>query len=260
MADRTITFDADDVIKDLDIIRRVQMPFVASWALNKMAPMIRLENQEAMQRVFENPVPFTTNSVRWGAKGYKPWVRSDKKNLQMNFWISEDGPKGQAPTYYLYPQVIDEGAGGKQVYVTRFSKRLRNMGLYRGNQYAAPLIKESNVISDLLNGYGNIRPGQYTRILFALGAMESPLAGYAKKRRGKDSIFMAPDPRTGRRGDWKPGIYRRKGGELGMLFKTLPAPPVVTPKFDFYGRTSQLAREFFPELVKQKLDEVMRTG
>ena len=33
---RTITFDADDVIQNLDIIRRVQMPFVASWALNQL--------------------------------------------------------------------------------------------------------------------------------------------------------------------------------------------------------------------------------
>lgn len=259
MADRIVTFDADDVIRDLDIIRRVQMPFVASWALNKMAPMIRLENQQTMQRVFENPVPFTVNSVRWGSRGYRPWVRSDKQNLQMNFWISEDGPKGQAPSYYLYPQVIDDGAGGKQVYVTRFTKRLRNMGLITGNQYATPLIKESNVISDLLNGYGNIRPGQYTRILFALGAMEFPLAGYNKKRKNKDSFFISPNLRTGKKG-LKPGIYRRKGSNFGMLFKTLDSPPVVPSKYDFYGTTTQLAREFFPELVKQKLDEVMRTG
>lgn len=257
MTTKTITFDADNLIRDLDVIRRVQMPFVASWALNAMAPRIRTDHQAAMQRTFENPVPFTTNSVRWGAKGYKPWVRSDKSNLEMGFWISEDGPKGQAPTYYLFPQVVD-GAGSKPSYVMRFNKRLRREGFISGSQFMAPLKKKSNVISDLLNGYGNIRPGQYTRILFAIGAMESPLAGYSKKRRARDSIFIAPTP-DGRNKGLTPGIYRRKGEEFGMLFQRLPAPPIVTPKYDFYGITEGLARQYFPELVNQKMREVMGT-
>ena len=259
VAGPTITFDADDLFRDLDIIRRVQIPFVASWALNQLAPRVRAQHQSQMQSTFENPVPFTTNSVRWGAKGYRPWVRSDKSNLEMGFWISEDGAKGQAPTYYLYPQVADDARGGKQVYVTRFTKRLQREGFIQSGQYMAPLIGKSNVIGDLLNGYGNIRPGQYTRILFALGAMESPLSGYAKKRKASDSIFISPNPRSNRKTGLRPGIYRRKGDNFGMLFKTLPAPPTVTPKYDFYGITTSLAQEYFPQLVQQKMREVMGT-
>lgn len=257
MAERIITFDADDLIEGLDTIRRVQMPFVMSWALNAMAPRIKGAHERIMERTFESPVPFTTKSVRWGAKGYQPWARSDKANLQMNFWISEDGAKGQAPTYYLYPQVTDDGGGAKEVYTTRFTKRLRREGFLSGSEYAAPLKKTSNVIGDLLNSYGNIRPGQYTRILFALGAMETPLAGYAKKSKAKDSIFIAPNRKTGRNSGWKPGIYRRKSGELGMLFKILPAPPTVTPKYEFARITEDLALDYFPDLVEQKLGEVM---
>lgn len=256
MTTKTIFFDADDLIRDLDVIRRVQMPFAMSWALNTMAPRIRDAHRQRMQGTFDNPVPFTTNSVRWGARGYKPWVRSDKSNLEMGFWISEDGPKGQPPTYYLYPQVIDQG-GSKQVYVTRFTKRVQRMGLIKSGEYLMPLKGKSNVISDLLNGYGNIRPGQYTKILFAIGAMESPLSGYAKKRRGGDSFFISPDPRRSA-GGLKPGIYRRKGDQFGMLFKTLPSPPSVTPKYDFYGITTTLAQDYFPDLVNQKLKEIFR--
>lgn len=256
MTGRTITFDADDLIEDLDVIRRVQMPFAMSWALNALAPRIKGAHERLMQSKFENPVPFTTKSVRWGASGYKPWVRSDKNNLEMGFWISEDGAKGQAPTYYLFPQVTDEGTGSKEVYVTRFNKRLRREGLIGGNEYATPLKDKSNVISDLLNGYGNIRPGQYNRILFALGAMESPLRGYAKKGRTRDSFFITPNRKAGREG-LKPGIYRRKGGDLGMLFKTLPSPPDVTPKYEFARITEDLVMDYFPDLVSEKLDEVM---
>lgn len=258
VAQRTVTFDADDLLDGLDALKRVQMPFVMSWALNAMAPRIKGAHERLMQSRFENPVPFTTKSVRWGAKGYQPWVRSDKANLEMGFWVSEDGAKGQPPSYYLYPQVTDDGAGSKEVYVTRFTKRLRREGFLSGSEYATPLKKQSNVIADLLNGYGNIRPGQYTRILFALGAMETPLAGYAKKSRAKDSVFIAPNRRNGRNSSWKPGIYRRKGGELGMLFKILPSPPSVTPKYEFARITTDLAQDYFPDLVEQKLGEVMR--
>lgn len=254
MAGRTITFDADSVVKNLTYLERVQMPFVMSWALNAMAPQIRDAHKQRMGQTFNNPVPFTLNSVRWGAKGYKPWVRSDKSNLEMGFWISEDGAKGQPPSYYLFPQVRDSG-GAKEVYVTRFTKRVQRMGLIYGNQYLTPLKRNGNV-ADLLNEYGNIRPGQYTKILFAIGAMESPLSGYAKKRRGGDSFFISPDPRRGGQG-MKPGIYRRKGGDLGMVFKTLPKPPTVQPKYDFYGITENLAYQYFPELVEKKLREVM---
>jgi hypothetical protein len=258
MADRSVVIDADDVIENLDIIRRVQMPFVASWALNQLGPRIRRLHQQEMQRTFENPVPFTTNSVRWGAKGYKPWVRSDKNNLEMGIWISEDGAKGQDPAVYLFPQVSEGtgGGGSKQVYVTRFTKRLRREGQIGGNQYLLPLKKSSNVISDLLNSYGNITPGQYNRILFALGAMEFPLRGYAKKGRVKDSIFIAPNLGTGRQRGLRPGIYRRKGDQFGMLFKTLPSPPSVRPKYYFYEATEDWATDYFPQYVEQKLGEI----
>jgi hypothetical protein len=258
VAGRTITFDADDLVENLDTIRRVQMPFVMSWALNTMAPRIKSAHERLMQSTFENPVPFTTKSVRWGADGYRPWVRSDKKNLEMGFWISEDGAKGQPPSYYLYPQVTDDGASSKQVYVTRFTKRLRREGLIEGSQYVTPLKRQSNVISDLLNSYGNIRPGQYTRILFALGAMEMPLSAYNRKGKQKDQIFIAPNRRTNKQSGLKPGIYRRKGSEFGMLFKTLPGPPDVTPKYEFYRITEDLAYDYFPDLVEEKLAQVMR--
>ena len=255
---RTITFDADDLIEDLDIVRRVQMPFVASWALNAMAPKIRRFHQTEMQRDFENPVPFTTNSVRWGARGTKPWVRSDKKNLEMGFWISEDGDKGQDPGRYLYPQVKEEGRGRKQVYVTRFTRAMRRYGHIGPTDFMIPL-KEGDGAEGLKNGYGNITPGRYTQILWALGATTDYVQGYAKKRKkGPSQQFFLIKP-DNKRGQF-PGIYRRRGDTINLLFATLGEPPSVTPKYDFYGLTEDLARDYFPDLVEKKLKEVMRQG
>ena len=258
---RTITFDADDLIEDLDIVRRVQMPFVASWALNAMAPKIRRFHQTEMQRDFENPVPFTTNSVRWGAEGYRPWTRSSKQRLEMGFWISEDGAKGQDPSKYLYPQVQDDRGGRKQVYVTRFSKALRRRGILEGPEYMLP-IRGSRAAR--LNSYGNISPGQYTQVLYSIGAMTDFINRYAgKSKKGPSKEYFAVPSRTppgGRPSNLSPGIYRRMGGSISMLFKNLPEAPSVTPKYDFYGLTEDLARDYFPDLVEKKLKEVMRQG
>jgi hypothetical protein len=258
MAGRTITFDADDLIKDLDIIRRVQMPFVASWSLNQLGPKIRKFHQTEMARSFNNPVPFTTNSPRWGANGYQPWTRSTKQNLEMGIWISEDGAKGQDPARYLFPQMQEDGRSRKQVYVTRFSKALRRRGALEGSEYALPIRASS---AARLNSYGNISPGQYTQVLYAIGAMTEFTARQAgKSKRGPSKEYFAVPSRTpagGRKSNLNPGIYRRKGDSIAMLFKTLPEAPDVSPKYDFYGLTQDLAEDYFPDLVQKKLNEVM---
>lgn len=255
MAGRTITFDADDLISDLTYMQRVQMPFVMSWALNAMAPKVRQFHQTEMQRDFDNPVPFTTSSVRWGAKGTRPWVRSDKSNLEMGFWISEDGAKGQDPARYLYPQVTENGAGRKQVYVTRFSRALRRFGHIDGNDYMMPL-KKGKAAQGLLNQYGNITPGRYTQILWAIGATTDQVEGYARSRKtGPKKEFFVIKPGN-KRGQF-PGIYRRRADTINLLFATMGEPPDVTPKYDFYGLTEDLAMDYFPDLVDKKLREVM---
>lgn len=259
MTGRSITFDADDLIADLDIIRRVQMPFVASWALNQLGPKIRKLHQSEMARDFKNPVPFTTNSPRWGASGTKPWVRSTKQNLEMGIWISEDGAKGQDPARYLFPQVQEDGRSRKQIYVTRFSKALRRRGFLEQPEYAYG-IRDSKA-ARLING--RISPGQYTQVLFALGAYDNDsFTGrrYASaKRQPKKEYFSVPSrPAPGaRKSNLSPGIYRRKGDGIAMLFKNLPEAPDVSPKYDFYGSTVGWAEDYFPELVQKKLREVM---
>jgi hypothetical protein len=258
VAQRSITFDADDLIADLDIIRRVQMPFVASWALNQLGPKIRKLHQSEMARDFMNPVPFTVNSPRWGSSGYQPWTRSTKQNLEMGIWISEDGAKGQDPARYLFPQVQEQGRSRKQVYVTRFSKALRRRGALEAGEYALPIRASS---AARLNSYGNISPGQYTQVLYAIGAMTeftARRAGQSKRGPSKEYFVVPSRPAAGaRKSNLSPGIYRRKGDGIAMLFKNLPEAPSVSPKYDFYGSTVGWAEDYFPELVEKKLREVM---
>jgi hypothetical protein len=154
--------------------------------------------------------------------------------------------------------VREDGRGRKQVYVTRFSKALRRRGTLESSEYALPIRASS---AARLNSYGNISPGQYTQVLYAIGAMTEFVArraGQSKRGPSKEYFLVPSRPTAGaRQSKLTPGIYRRKNDSIAMLFKFLPETPSVTPKYDFYGLTEDLAQDYFPDLVQQKLNEVM---
>lgn len=243
----SITFDADAVVQNLDVIRRVQMPFVMSYALNKLGPVLQAAHRNEMQRVFRNPVPFTLNSIFY--------TKSDKQKLYSYIGVKEFGSKGNAASKYLYPQVKEQGTGTKSVYDTRFSKALGHRGFTPSGSYMLA-IKKSDAAR--LNSYGNISPGQYTQVLFAIGAYNNDTftgRRYAEAKRGpKKEYFMA---KPGNRSGLKPGIYRRSGRSIDMLFKYFPTRPRVNTRYDFYGLTDRVAQAEFPKLVFGKLKDVM---
>lgn len=242
----SITLDADQVVKNLDIIRRVQMPFVMSYALNRLGPVLQAAHRDEMQRVFRNPVPFTLSSIFY--------TRADKQKLYSYIGVKEFGAKGNPASKYLYPQVREPGgSGSKQVYDTRFTKALARRGFISSGAYMLPIRQSA---AARLNSYGNISQGQYTQVLYSIGAMTDFVDrryGQAKRALKKEYFFARPFSRSG----LKPGIYRRSGRDLDMLFKYLPSLPSVQTRYDFYGLTDRVATQEFPNLVFGKLREVM---
>ncbi len=241
----SITFDADAVVKNLDIVRRVQMPFVMSYALNKLGPVLQTAHRSEMQRVFRNPVPFTLNSIFY--------TKSDKTKLYSYIGVKEFGAKGNPASKYLYPQVMEAGTGSKPVYDTRFSKALARRGFIPSGSYMLPIRQSS---AARLNSYGNISTGQYTQVLYSIGVMTDFIdRRYGEaKRPPKKEYFMA---KPGNRSGLKPGIYRRSGRNIDMLFKYMPSLPTVKTRYDFYGLTDRIAQDEFPKLVFGKLKDVM---
>lgn len=246
---QSITFDADEIIDELGYLQRVQMPFAMSWGLNKLGPKLRELHAKDMARDFSGPnsrpVPFTLNSPRY--------TRSSKQKLEISFWVSEDGAKGQDPARYLYPQVREPGRSRKQVYVTRFTKAARRYGFIDGTEYLMPILDSKAARK---NSYGNISPGQYTQVLYSIGAFTDFINRQAGKRKTpmkQEYFLMRPNNRQG----MPAGIYRRRGDTKNLLFATLPEVPYVTPKYDFYGNTEDWATDYFPQYVEQKLREVL---
>jgi hypothetical protein len=240
---KLVEINANALVRDLDIFAKVQLPFMASLALNRTAVKVRDKLQVSMKDTFTSFAPYTKNSL---------FIRvSTKKNLATEIGVKQFGMKGNAAADYLKPQVY----GGK-VYETRFQRRLkRNLGM---SGYMLPL-HDSEAAQR--NVRGRINPGQYTSVLYGVKAMED-VRGYSKfdyKTLGS-YIYIRPGKIAfGRDSDrpLAPGIYRVKDSSLTMLFKELRRPPTVPAKWNFFGIAESSARQEMPKTFDLVFREVM---
>jgi len=154
-----VTFDVNHMLKKVDTIKQVQIPFASSLALNNLAKDVRDNYRAEMKQRFRNPVPFTLNGMYIKA--------SSKTNLYVEVGLKEFATKGNPTSKYLLPQI----QGGKP-YMTRFQKALRLKGILAPGEIAIP------TQSDYLkrNAYGNVMPSQYTEILYSLQAFRDSSA------------------------------------------------------------------------------------
>jgi hypothetical protein len=236
---RSIEFDAERLIGQLNVLQKVQLPYAGNQALKELGFKMRGELAQYMADVFDNPVPFTLRSPRYAVDGLTLTVR-----------ISTDGAKGQDPARYLYPVSTEDGRGGKPAYITRFTKAVRGMGVVDSSYYAIPYLQGRGVRK---NAYGNMTPGQYQQVLAGLKAENGRTGG---KRGSSWRYFSVPDQRgsgRGRGGNLKPGIYRAKSNDLQMLFGYARKHPTVPAVFDFAGTVERKSQELLPSLLSKAL-------
>ncbi len=246
MANRSVTFNAEPLLGQLNVLQKVQIPYAGNQALKQLGFQLRGELARYMGDVFENPVPFTLRSPRYEVDGLTLRVR-----------ISTDGAKGQDPARYLYPVSTDDGGGGKPAYITRFTKAVRSMGVVDSSYYAIPYLQGRGV---RVNAYGNMSPGQYQQVLAGLRAENGRTGG---KRGASWRYFSVPDGRAagaarGRGRQLKPGIYRAKTNELQMLFGYARKQPTVPGIFDFAGTVERKSGELLPSLLSKALADALR--
>jgi hypothetical protein len=252
----TVSLDINPLINRLDALKLVQVPFATSLALNAVAKDVKEAEREEMKRVFDNPVPFTLNSVR--IKKY-----STKKDLSVRLEISDDGPKGNAPADYLLPVIK-----GGNAYATRFQKSLRAKGVLRAGQFAIP------TQSDFLktNKYGNVRPSMYSDILSDQQAYRSARSSgdlsvkqiIKAGRRSKYRMISTQLSESMKYGGLQPGIYfnspKAYENNEALLFSISNSPPVVPLKFKFQEVGKAAANKNLNKRFGQALGKAIATG
>ena len=257
MTSFSVTFDVDPMIKRLDALKAVQVPFAASLALNRVAKNARDELRSQMKTTFDNPVPFTLNSV---------FIKSStKSDLRAKVGLKEFAAKGNPASKYLLPQI----AGGP-AYATRFQKSLRFKGILQKDEYAIP------TQSDYLrrNKYGNVTPGQYTQILYGLQAFrDSSAFAYKKHSKNKKQVTYEHittkqyiDNRGSKLGDKRglyPGIYLRTKAAIESQESALfwiTKSPIFQPKFPLVEIASNRVRKDWDKEFGKALAEAIATA
>lgn len=226
----SIEFNGTELVRDLDVFAKVQLPFLAAVTVNRLATQVRQDLQKEMLDSFTYVSAFTYKSPkqRHFANKLETWTE---------VYLRDEATKGQAPAQYLLPQIT-----GGMVLRTRFQNRLASeLDGYNG-RYMLPL---HNSTGAKLGPTGRIKASQYVEALYGIKAMESVRASMRPgKYRTEGSYVYVPYVGTrkqlaaqmralGKGRIPKPGIYRMMGDTPVQLFKQLDRVPTVQKSFDF---------------------------
>ena len=231
-----------EFLAGVDRTRLDQVPQALAWTLNGCIDAAKPGVRAEMQRVFEDPTPFTLNSV-YGSY-------ANKRRLEAHLMLkdfkagNEAAPgtvnKGTPAGVYLRPQI----EGGARA-LKRFEAVLRGAGLLPPSQFAVPARECPR------DGYGNVPHGFIIRVLSDLRSWKGD--GFRANRSGprmgarrSNYFFAVPDPRRRiKNNHLKPGIYwHMPNGMLAAIFH-FTRQPQYGSRFDFYGKAEQLSRAEF---------------
>ena len=259
----TIRFDPKKLIGPLNELIKVQLPEASRLSLNEALFANRKRLQDEANRVFDRPVPFTTNSFLYDKAEIK------EKQVVGRAFVRDDGPKGNAPSRYLNPQIR-----GGPAYQTRFPRALLNTVVTQidGRQTQAKqrgtqlLTTKSPKVRR--NRYGNMTPGQFTQILSSIKGGKSSAdfleAGAVPFNSASNYFYLDrealdhPFFRNRFTYPTKPGIYKAEArGKQQRFYRVMTEGkiPTYTSKFKFFDISEKTIAE---EFVRRFRSRVLR--
>lgn len=259
MIEISVRSNIKELSKKLSALAYKQLPFATSRAINDTVQDCRKSFADTTRKVFNNPVPRTTNALR-----YK---NSTKGNLTARVWINDDPGKGIAPARYLSAEIT----GGTR-HQKRFEKALQMRGLMKSGSFAMP---SDSVPRD---ANGNVPGSFYVRILSYLGAFGEQ--GYRANMTDKTRRRMARMGRTargfktingamyfvsngtGRTKHLAPGVYKKSGihgSNIEPIFLFVNAASYKA-RLDFGGVIKKTVADNFDAHLKTRLDQAIATA
>lgn len=233
--------NVDDVLRYVsDFPDKVVRPALVE-ALNWTAFDIREAEQSEMRSVFDDPAPWTLNSMTVD--------RATVSDPVAGVGWKESNARTSAGRY-LIPQV----RGGPRPQ-TPFEYRLTRIGKLASNEFLVPARFAER------NGRGDLNPGQLTKILSDLGAIDEARTYPGSRNQGRrrsETYYMD----RGGKGTFfghqtsaaPPGIYLNKGAKRRLLVFVIVRQPVYRPIFDFKGVAERYQSANFAEKYRRALD------
>jgi hypothetical protein len=262
-----VEFDPKVLIGSMNDLIKVQLPKAAKTSLNQALFETRKRLQDEAKMIFDNPVPFTIRSFL-----YDRPVQADG-DLKARVFVRDDGPKGNAPSRYLDPQIR-----GGPAYVTRFQRSLLSTIVRqidgRTTQAAqrGTLLRPTRSEKVRRNKYGNMSPGQYNQILSAIKGGKSSAdfqeVGAVPFSMDRRYIYLdneaLDDPYFARRFTTyarKPGIYKPElvevepGRKQTRFYRVMTqgTVPTYSAKFRFFDLSRQTIESEFTQRLRSQI-------
>ncbi len=220
----------EDLKKMLDYLEPRRAKKALAIILNRTGKQVRIELQEEMKRVFDNPTPWTLRGIYHKT--------ASVNDLTHKVGLKDDtlGLKGTPAAKYLAPNIFG-GPRNKKRYEVRFERA----GILGHDEYTVP------GPGVRLNRYGNISQGMIVKMLSAVSAFNE--GGYNANSPGLGRMFAIPHT----------GIFKRTGKRTikPMLFFTARRPD-YEPVYDFYGVGHRKANQVIFKIAEEVIDNAVK--
>lgn len=233
--------NAREIAEALNDIEKRQMPFAAVVALTRTAWLAKTAEQNEMRRVFNAPVPWTTESIEV--------VQATKSNPVARLRFKDERTSAG---FYLVPHV----KGGQRRH-TPFEGRLIYTGVMSREQYAVPVSGAER------DGAGNLRPGQLMKIMADLDTVETARSYPGARNKGvRAGETYFDTTRAGHKtAHLKPGIYKRQAGRgIVPVFIFTKTRPTYRATFAFDEVARRTAEQEFGTQFMNALADAVRTS
>ena len=240
-----IVFDINKFNRFLSIYEQSQTEFAGKRALTKFGQRIKGSQGLAQRykRIFDRPVPFTTNSTFTVQRG-----------LELDVGIKDQTAitKGNPASKYLFPPI---GMGSGKAYDTLFTQYLRDRNLINNSDYPFPITKNPLVRK---NKYGNVTPTTYsnTKIALAKTRTKGTFSGGNAKIQDARVLAFKEDfkvkKKDGSSKTYRKGIYR-ENKKVGSN-KTFLRPLFLYGAIPSQKKGGKKGNKVFPEIVKDFAD------
>ena len=240
-----IVFDINKFNRFLSIYEQSQTEFAGKRALTKFGQRIKGSQGLAQRykRIFDRPVPFTTNSTFTVQRG-----------LELDVGIKDQTAitKGNPASKYLFPPI---GMGSGKAYDTLFTRYLRDRNLINNTDYPFPITKNPLVRT---NKYGNVTPTTYgnTKLALAKTRTKGTFSGGNAKITDARVLAFKNDfkvkKKDGSSKTYRKGIYR-ENKKVGSN-ETFLRPLFLYGAIPSQKKGGKKGNKLFPEIVKDFAD------
>lgn len=224
-----------------------QLPYAASVALNATAAAVLAAEVQSMRSSFDDPVPYTLNSMRV--------VRATKLTPVAQVRFKDGSGSGRSAEKYLAPETF----GGDRN-VKGIEEFLRARGLLPSDMYLMPGDGAT------LDSFGNFSRAQYTQIIRQLSVSNTkrkkgrPRAGTRRANPTIDVRYFIGRPGGGRQplGVW--ARYEFAAGYAVRPILIFARKPAYVERFPFYDVAQSAVAETFPTAMQAAWQSAVATA